>query len=526
MRPSSNAPADGKFSDALSQAQHSSTPQSPKSADQSSTERPTNLRSAGKSDGRLRASSDSHDSSPKANFSDKNDEATAARISAVVNPVQTPDVKNVQEPSSSVFSDFAKVDTASVGDDALLPGSRDIANPKALSFKESLSTDPGPSSADDDIPASSDNSAAPTNEPSKAVTTKDALLDSLGGITKQTGDGPTVVDKKLASTPTGPAVNLPSAKPAIAESKPSSHENVPAKPILPAGDSAISALQAHTSPQTVKEATTAVTSMGPRAIDTKPTGLHAPATRVDASGKPQTSSVSVSSIHGKNGDGAKGQTSQSGKDSSSLGSSASSDSINDVSPVPQNSDATFNSTLTTHIAAATTQTQSGPTVPSTKGSELIGATPQQVADAASVHTAETASAFAPTGIQAAKLVERMGQSEIRVGIRDGELGNVDIRTSMSHNNFTAQISVERGDLSRVIAAELPSLHSRLSDQRLPVAQITVQNQSSGMSGDTRGGQQYGRSAGSQSTFGGSSEAIMPFISGDGLESSDRLDIHM
>jgi flagellar hook-length control protein FliK len=379
---------------------------------------------------------------------------------------------------------------------------------------------------DDDIPASSDHSVDPANKPSKDATKNDALLDSLSTVTKQTADGPGSVDKKVASTPARPNVDLPTAKPAIADSKPSPHENVPAKPVLPAGESAVPGLQAHTSPQTVKEATAAVTSMGPRTIDTKPTALHAPTTHADASGKPQTSSVSVSSIHAKNGDGTKGQTSQSSRDNSSLGTSPSLDSTSDAGPGPQHSDTNFNSTLATHVATVTTQTQPSATAPSGKSSELLSATPQQVADAASAHITETTSAFAPAGIQAAKLVERMGQSEIRVGIRDGELGNVDIRTSMSHNNFTAQISVERGDLGRVIAAELPSLHSRLSDQRLPVTQITVQNESSGMSGNAGGGQQYSRSATSQSTFGGSSEAIMPFIAMDGMESSERLDIHM
>lgn len=425
----------------------------------------------------------------------------------------------------SVSSGLEDVDPASVSNDTSLPGSRDIASPKAPSFKENLSADATDNSVDDDNPASPNTPVAPVNEPLKTATTKDALLDSLSNTTKQTSDGPTAVDKKLVSTLSRPNAEPPTPlKPATADSKPLSHENVPAKPVLPAGESAISALQAHTSPQTAKEATAAMTSMGPRAIDTRPVALHA--TPADASGKLQTSSVSVSSIHAKNGDGAKGQTSQSSKDNSSLGSSSSSDSTNDASPVLQNSDATFNSTLAAHVASVTTQAQSTATAPSSKGSESLGATPQQVADAASAHVAETASAFAPAGIQAAKLVERMGQSEIRVGIRDGEFGNVDIRTSMSHNNFTAQISVERGDLGRVIAAELPSLHSRLSDQRLPVTQITVQNQSSGMSGDARGGQQYGRGTTSQNAFGGSSEAIMPFIAMDGMESSDRLDIHM
>lgn len=100
------------------------------------------------------------------------------------------------------------------------------------------------------------------------------------------------------------------------------------------------------------------------------------------------------------------------------------------------------------------------------------------------HNSSSSTVYPTVVLSSAKLVERMGESELRLGIRAGEFGNVDIRTSMARNQFTAEISVERGELGRVLAAELPSLQNRLSEQRIPVANIVLQNPSAGNSGQS------------------------------------------
>jgi flagellar hook-length control protein FliK len=132
-------------------------------------------------------------------------------------------------------------------------------------------------------------------------------------------------------------------------------------------------------------------------------------------------------------------------------------------------------------------------------------------------------------LQSAKLVQRMGEAELRVGIHSGEFGNVDIRTSMAHNQFTAQISVERNELGRVLAAELPNLQNRLSEQRLSSANIILQNQSadSGSSGFQQGSRQ-GQSS-SRVVIPQAAEAVsMPLQSAypEVNAVSARLDIHM
>jgi hypothetical protein len=86
-------------------------------------------------------------------------------------------------------------------------------------------------------------------------------------------------------------------------------------------------------------------------------------------------------------------------------------------------------------------------------------------------------------LQSAKLVERLGQSELRVGVQMGDMGGVDIRTSMAHNQLTAEISVEHSELGHMLAANLPSLQNRLSEHQIQTANIVFQNQTnSGFSG--------------------------------------------
>lgn len=141
---------------------------------------------------------------------------------------------------------------------------------------------------------------------------------------------------------------------------------------------------------------------------------------------------------------------------------------------------------------------------------------------------ETAAVYPTSVINSAKLIERIGEAELRVGIRAGEFGSVDIRTSMVHNQLTAEISVERGELGRVMAAELPGLQNRLSEQRVPVANITVQNHAGGQSAPSE--QQKPRDEqrvyATHSVSRRDERAIPAVIGPEGSTSASRLDIHM
>ncbi len=161
--------------------------------------------------------------------------------------------------------------------------------------------------------------------------------------------------------------------------------------------------------------------------------------------------------------------------------------------------------------------------PAAKGAAQTAA----AADAESA--AETAAARLSSPIQVAKLVERAGQTELRVAIQAGEFGNVDIRTSMARSQFTAEISVERGELGRALSAELPALHNRLAEQRVPMANIVLQDHSASGNGssDLRQGTRQQQSAPTNQFFSAddreSSAPVIPVATG---EARTGLDLHM
>lgn len=100
---------------------------------------------------------------------------------------------------------------------------------------------------------------------------------------------------------------------------------------------------------------------------------------------------------------------------------------------------------------------------------------------------------------------------------------------MAHSQFTAEISVERGELGRAMTAELPGLHDRLAEQRVPPANIIVQNQSHSQSGSSdlrQGSRQQQYAAPSQTTDGSAAELNPAVIAMETMESGAGLDIHI
>jgi len=82
-----------------------------------------------------------------------------------------------------------------------------------------------------------------------------------------------------------------------------------------------------------------------------------------------------------------------------------------------------------------------------------------------------------TGVNTAKLVQGLTQSELRVGLQTRDFGNIDIRTSASRHEFSAQISVEHSEVAHTLTSELPNLYARLNEQQVPVTNIHIHNQS-------------------------------------------------
>jgi len=82
----------------------------------------------------------------------------------------------------------------------------------------------------------------------------------------------------------------------------------------------------------------------------------------------------------------------------------------------------------------------------------------------------------------AQLIEKVSQSELRLGMRTGEFGNVEIRTTFDHQQVKAEISSERGELGRALSAELPGFEQRLREQDVPLSTVVVHDANASASG--------------------------------------------
>ena len=96
------------------------------------------------------------------------------------------------------------------------------------------------------------------------------------------------------------------------------------------------------------------------------------------------------------------------------------------------------------------------------------------------------------GINTAKLIQTIGQSEMRVGMRSTEFGNISISTSATREMISAQISLDHRELAKILAAHLPEMQARLGTNQTVEMRIDVN------------GSQGGRSTGSSAAMTNSS----------------------
>lgn len=127
---------------------------------------------------------------------------------------------------------------------------------------------------------------------------------------------------------------------------------------------------------------------------------------------------------------------------------------------------------------------------------------QEVPVAAHVAAGDVA---ASSGVNTAKLIQTMGESEMHVGMRSTEFGDISIRTTMSQQQMVTQISLSHNDLSQAISAHVATVQAKLGeDYGLPTS-IVVNNQGSPLSGESGNSsrqeqQPYSRFTGSESSM--------------------------
>ena len=114
-----------------------------------------------------------------------------------------------------------------------------------------------------------------------------------------------------------------------------------------------------------------------------------------------------------------------------------------------------------------------------------------------------------SAINSAKLIQSIGQTEMRVGLRSIDFGNISISTSATRDLISAQILLDHGELARTLAVHLPEMQARLGGAQAMDVRIDMNGQGTGTAAGMSDGsatdgsrgerQQKGSTASSQSS---------------------------
>jgi len=146
---------------------------------------------------------------------------------------------------------------------------------------------------------------------------------------------------------------------------------------------------------------------------------------------------------------------------------------------------------------------------------------------------QDAEAVAPGSINVAKLIHRLNETEMQVGMHSAEFGNIAIKTSVANERLTAEITLDHNEMGKVLANQLPGLQSKLGGEYGINARIEIHENSGGFSGGLHQGspqqsqQKWQPSNHSLSQFGAAREAeqmLAPQVSKSVAVNDDRLDV--
>ncbi len=73
---------------------------------------------------------------------------------------------------------------------------------------------------------------------------------------------------------------------------------------------------------------------------------------------------------------------------------------------------------------------------------------------------------APPVMQSARVLDRMGQSEIRVGLNTADFGNLELHTRVNQDRVAATLATSHNELRAALVAEMPSLQQAMMQHRL------------------------------------------------------------
>jgi hypothetical protein len=139
-------------------------------------------------------------------------------------------------------------------------------------------------------------------------------------------------------------------------------------------------------------------------------------------------------------------------------------------------------------------------------------------------------AVTTSSVNTAKLMQTLGESEMHVGMRSSEFGDISIRTSINQQQMVTRISLDHSDLSQAISAHVSTLQTKLGENFGLNASIEVHNLASSHSGEPGQSSQREQGALNQSAQAGGAQFVPEEESGITMEApanagnGNRLDI--
>lgn len=96
----------------------------------------------------------------------------------------------------------------------------------------------------------------------------------------------------------------------------------------------------------------------------------------------------------------------------------------------------------------------------------------------------------PAIIQNARVLERIGQSEMRLGLNSGNFGSIEVHTSVNQDHVGASIVASHAELRAALVADMPSLEHAIAQHHLTLDSLNVGSRTdtqAGSSGAFSGG---------------------------------------
>lgn len=102
------------------------------------------------------------------------------------------------------------------------------------------------------------------------------------------------------------------------------------------------------------------------------------------------------------------------------------------------------------------------------------------------HLAEAAGRATAPGIDSARLIQTINQTEMRVGMHSADFGDISIRASLAQQQMMAQISVNHDELSQAMMTHLSTIQTKIGNDYGLQASISVHHQGTATAGQGDG----------------------------------------